>query len=83
MQKYEFTAEDANYINSMLFVVATVCCTLFGYIIGKTGKNIYWMLMSILVLITSHSLFAFTFVSPYVCMVSKNWRSFYPHNGHT
>ncbi|XP_055312536.1 major facilitator superfamily domain-containing protein 1-like isoform X4 [Sitodiplosis mosellana] len=46
-----------------------VACPLFGYIIDKTGKNIYWMLISILALITAHSLFAFTYVNPLICMI--------------
>lgn len=69
MLKYEFSAQDANYINSMIFIAVAVASPLFGYTIDKTGKNIYWMLMSILALITAHLLFAFTFFSPFVCMV--------------
>ncbi|XP_055312534.1 major facilitator superfamily domain-containing protein 1-like isoform X2 [Sitodiplosis mosellana] len=69
MQKYDFSAQDANYINSTLCLISAVACPLFGYIIDKTGKNIYWMLISILALITAHSLFAFTYVNPLICMI--------------
>lgn len=70
MQKYEFDAQDANFIISLVYIISAVASPLFGYVIDKTGRNVSWMLISILATITAHSFLAFTYVNPYVCMVS-------------
>lgn len=69
MEKYGFTAEDANFINSLLYFISAGASPLFGYVIDKTGRNVSWMLLSVLVTIGSHSFLAFTSVNPYYCMV--------------
>lgn len=69
MQKYDFSPEEANHVNSLVYIVSAVASPLFGYVIDKTGRNISWVMISILATIVAHSFLAFSFTSPYVCMV--------------
>lgn len=69
MQKYDFSAEDANYINSLVYVISAVASPLFGFVIDKTGRNVFWVLISVMCTIAAHSFLAFTYVNPYACMV--------------
>lgn len=70
MQKYSYSAEDANFITSLVFMISAIASPLFGYIIDVTGRNVFWVFISIFCTIASHSFLAFTYVNPYTCMVS-------------
>lgn len=70
MQKYDFSAQNANIINSLVYTMKMVASPLFGCVIDKTGRNISWMVICVLVMITAHLFLAFTYVNPYVCMIS-------------
>lgn len=70
MQKYDFSAEEANYVDSLVYLISAIASPLFGFVIDKTGRNISWILLSIGATIMAHSFLAFTFVNPYLCMVS-------------
>lgn len=70
MQKYDFSAEEANYVDSLVYLISAIASPLFGFVIDKTGRNISWILLSIVATILAHSVLAFTFVNPYYCMVS-------------
>lgn len=70
MQKYDLSPEDANFVNSIVYIISAVASPLFGFVIDKTGRNVFWILLSILSTIVAHSLLAFTYVNPYICMVS-------------
>lgn len=72
MEKYDFSPEDANFVNSIVYIISAVASPLFGFVIDKTGRNVFWILLSVLCTITAHAFLAFTHVNPYVCMVSFN-----------
>lgn len=69
MQKYDFSPEDANHINSIVYVISAIASPLFGFVIDKTGRNVMWILLSVLTTIAAHSLLAFTFWNPYIGMI--------------
>lgn len=69
MQKYDFSPEEANHVNSLVYLISAVASPLFGYVIDKTGRNISWVMISIIATIVAHSFLAFSFTSPYICMV--------------
>lgn len=76
MQKYDFSAEEANYVDSLVYLISAVASPAFGFVIDKTGRNVSWILVSIGATIMAHSFLAFTYVSPYLCMVSQRSRNF-------
>lgn len=68
--KYNFTSQEANTVNSMVYLVAAVASPIFGFIIDMCGRNVAWVFLSTVIAIFSHSLMAFTNVNPYICMLS-------------
>lgn len=69
MRKYDFSAEDANTVNSIIYIISAVASPVFGLVIDKTGKNVMWVFLSVSTTIAAHSLLAFTFANPYIGMV--------------
>lgn len=69
-RKFEFSPEDANTVNSIVYIISAVASPLFGLAVDKTGRNIFWVTISIIVTIFAHGLLAFTFLNPYIGMVS-------------
>lgn len=70
MRKFDYTAEEANTVNSIVYIISAVASPIFGLVIDKTGKNVMWVFLSVVVTIGAHSMLAFTFLNPYVGMVS-------------
>lgn len=70
MQKYAFSPSEANFISSIVYIISAIASPLFGYVIDKTGRNVFWILVSVLGTIFGHSLLAFTFVNPYIGMIA-------------
>lgn len=70
MRKFDFTPEDANTVNSIVYIVAGVASPVFGLIVDRFGRNVLWVFVSITVTIVAHGLLAFTFYNPYVAMIT-------------
>lgn len=70
MQKYDFNAEDANFVCAMVYLISAGASPLFGFVIDKTGRNVFWILISVISTIAAHSFLTFTYLNPYFCMVS-------------
>lgn len=68
IRKFGFDPDSANKVNSIVYFISAVASPILGLLVDKTGKNIFWVFISILVSIGSHGLLAFTFVNPYVGM---------------
>ncbi len=69
-RKFEYSATSANAVNSILYVVSAFASPFFGFVVDRTGRNIFWVFIAILVTIGAHGLLAFTFLNPYVAMVT-------------
>lgn len=69
-RKFDFVPQDANTVNSMVYLLSAALSPFFGILIDKTGRNVTWVILSIVTTIGSHFLLAFTFVNPYVGVVS-------------
>lgn len=65
-RKFDYTPEEANTVNSIIYSIAAVASPLCGYIVDKTGRNVMWVFMATVVTIGAHALLAFSFVNPYV-----------------
>lgn len=70
MRKFGFTPEDANTVNSIVYIVAGVASPIFGLIVDRTGRNVLWVFLSIVVTMVAHGLLAFTFYNPYIAMIT-------------
>lgn len=69
-RKFGFTPDESNKVNSILYIISAVASPILGLLVDKVGKNVFWVFLSVLISIASHALLAFTFIDPYVAMVS-------------
>ncbi|PSN30823.1 Major facilitator superfamily domain-containing protein 1 [Blattella germanica] len=68
-RKFGFSPENANTLNSIVYIISAVASPLLGLVVDKVGKNVFWVFLSVLVSIGCHGLLAFTFINPYVAMI--------------
>ncbi|XP_059481989.1 major facilitator superfamily domain-containing protein 1-like [Neocloeon triangulifer] len=69
MRKFEMPPQDANFVNSLVFIISAVASPLLGLLVDKVGRNAFWVLISIVSTLGCHALLAFTFLNPYIAMV--------------
>lgn len=69
-RKFDLSPQHANTVNSMVYLLSAILSPFFGILIDKTGRNVTWVIISILTTIGSHFILAFTFFNPYVGVVS-------------
>lgn len=67
--KFHFTAQQANTVNSIVYIISAVASPIFGFVIDKSGRNVIWISTAIVSTIAAHSLLAFTSLNPYIGMV--------------
>ncbi|VVC46403.1 Hypothetical protein CINCED_3A018551, partial [Cinara cedri] len=67
-RKYNFSPDAANFINGIIYIISAVCAPFLGLVIDKTGRNLFWVFLSILGTLVSHMILTFTFVNPYIAM---------------
>ncbi|CAG9099040.1 unnamed protein product [Plutella xylostella] len=65
-RKFAFLPQDANTANSMVYFISAALSPFFGILIDKTGRNVMWVILSIISTIGAHFLLAFTFFNPYI-----------------
>ncbi|KAG8237883.1 hypothetical protein J437_LFUL017174, partial [Ladona fulva] len=68
MRKFEFSPEHANQVNSIVYIISAFASPLLGLLVDKTGRNVFWVLISIIVTLGCHALLAFTFLNPFIAM---------------
>ncbi|XP_059060480.1 major facilitator superfamily domain-containing protein 1-like [Achroia grisella] len=69
-RKFDFLPQDANTANSMVYLLSAALSPFFGILIDKTGRNVMWVIISILTTIGAHFMLAFTFCNPYIGVIS-------------
>ncbi|GFN73909.1 major facilitator superfamily domain-containing protein [Plakobranchus ocellatus] len=67
--KFGLSPTSANAVNSLVYIVSAVASPVFGFLIDRSGKNVFWVLIGILVTLACHMLLAFTFLNPYIAMI--------------
>ena len=55
---------------SLVYIISAVASPVFGFCIDKTGKNIFWVILGTVVTLGCHAVLAFTFITPFLAMVS-------------
>ena len=65
-RKFDYSPEQANAVNSVIYLIAAFASPVCGYIVDKTGRNVMWVFISTVVTIGSHALLAFSFLNPYI-----------------
>jgi len=68
--KFGLTPTSANAVNSLVYIVSAVASPLFGFLIDRIGKNVFWVIIGIVLTLACHMTLAFTFLNPYIPMVT-------------
>ncbi|KAB7502962.1 Major facilitator superfamily domain-containing protein 1 [Armadillidium nasatum] len=71
MRKYDLGENGANAVSSIVYIISAFASPLFGFLVDKTGRNIMWVFIAVLVSLGSHCLLAFTFLNPFIPMVDS------------
>ncbi|KAK9695459.1 Major Facilitator Superfamily [Popillia japonica] len=66
VKRFNLDPQDANTVNSMIYIIAAVTSPFFGILIDKVGRNLTWVVLSILITALAHSILIFTYLNPYV-----------------
>lgn len=64
ISKYGLSSSWANACNSLVYLMSAVLSPILGYIVDRTGRNLFWLMGSITTTIISHALLAFLYVHP-------------------
>jgi len=67
--RFGFTSQEANKIIGLVYLVSAPASPLLGLMIDKTGRNISWVFLAVLISLGCHGLLNFTLVDPYVAIV--------------
>uniref|UniRef100_A0A8C9TTY1 Lysosomal dipeptide transporter MFSD1 n=1 Tax=Scleropages formosus TaxID=113540 RepID=A0A8C9TTY1_SCLFO len=68
IEKFNFSPVQASAINSIVYIISAPASPLLGFLVDKTGKNIIWVLMAVIITLASHMMLAFTFWNPWIAM---------------
>ncbi|KAL5004333.1 hypothetical protein ScPMuIL_017789 [Solemya velum] len=66
--KYNLSPAISNSVNSLVYIISAVASPVCGFVVDRTGKNLFWVILGTLVTIGCHALLAFTTITPYVAM---------------
>ena len=69
MKKFDFSSSNANFITGLIYLLSAPASPLLGILIDKTGRNVMYCTVSIVVTLICHVMLAFTFINPYVAIV--------------
>ncbi|KAK7483182.1 hypothetical protein BaRGS_00025586 [Batillaria attramentaria] len=67
--KFDMSPTQANAVNSLVYIISAVASPVFGFLIDRSGKNLFWVILGVTVTLGCHALLAFTFITPYVGMI--------------
>ncbi|VVC26875.1 Major facilitator superfamily,Major facilitator superfamily domain [Cinara cedri] len=67
-RKYNFSLDEAKFTTRIVYTISALCAPFFGLVIDKTGRNLFWVFLSIFGTLVSHMVLTFTFVNPYIAM---------------
>ncbi|XP_035693514.1 major facilitator superfamily domain-containing protein 1-like [Branchiostoma floridae] len=67
-EKFDLNPTSANAVNSLVYIISAGASPVLGFLVDKTGKNVFWVILAILVTLACHMMLAFTFWNPYIAM---------------
>ncbi|KAF7274046.1 hypothetical protein GWI33_013266 [Rhynchophorus ferrugineus] len=67
--RFNMTDTEADRIISLIYLISGVGSPLTGILLDKTGLNVFWIFLSMIITIISHTLLGFTSVNPYIGVV--------------
>lgn len=68
-RKYGFKLEDANRVDSIIYLIAAIASPILGIMVDFFGHNLLWVLVASIVTLGSHMLLSFSYLHPMFGMV--------------
>ncbi|XP_069939340.1 lysosomal dipeptide transporter MFSD1 isoform X1 [Cherax quadricarinatus] len=68
MRKFELNDKTSNAVSSIVYIISAIASPILGFVVDRTGRNIFWVFLAVLVSLGCHALLAFTFLNPFVAM---------------
>ncbi|XP_036612775.1 major facilitator superfamily domain-containing protein 1 isoform X2 [Trichosurus vulpecula] len=68
MGKFKLSEQQASAVNSIVYVISAPLSPIFGLMVDKTGRNIFWVLCAVVATMASHMIMVFTFWNPWIAM---------------
>ncbi len=56
-------------IFSLIYLISIAASPICGGLVDYFGRNVFWIVLSVLLAILGHSLLAFSFFTPYIAVV--------------
>ena len=55
-------------MNSLVYFISAGASPLFGFLVDRLGRNVYWVIAGVVLTLASHATLAFTFWNPFIAM---------------
>lgn len=68
VNNFEMTPEQANNVNSIVYLISAIASPLFGFVIDKVGRNVSWVFMATVATLVAHLMLTFSHLNPYIPM---------------
>ncbi|XP_043851331.1 major facilitator superfamily domain-containing protein 1 isoform X2 [Dromiciops gliroides] len=68
MEKFKVSSQEASAINSIVYVISAPLSPVFGLMVDKVGKNIFWVLCAVAATVAAHTMLVMTFWNPWIAM---------------
>lgn len=69
IKKFGFSNSNANFVTGLIYLISAPASPLLGILIDKTGRNVLYVFISIVITLLCHIMLAFTFINPYVAII--------------
>ncbi|CAG2105430.1 unnamed protein product, partial [Medioppia subpectinata] len=69
-RKYKFNATNSQAVDSIVYMMSIGASPILGISMGRVGRNVTFVLLAVFISLAAHALFAFTFLTPWVGMVT-------------
>lgn len=69
MRKYDLDDNSANGVSSVVYVISAIASPILGNLVDRTGRNVMWVFLAVVVTLGCHAVLTFTFWNPYIPMV--------------
>lgn len=69
MKKFQYDKANANMINGLIYLLSGPASPALGILVDKTGRNVMYCFLSILITLLCHMVLAFSYINPYIAIV--------------
>ena len=69
IKKFDFSSSSANFITGLIYLISAPASPVLGILIDKTGRNVLYCTLAIVVTLICHVVLAFTFLNPYFAII--------------